>query len=84
MSERAKGTKPTRTPGSLEGIKPGETLDEFEKRVGDDCPELTAEDFARARPISDFPELAAAIARARAERGLDKAPTKKKPRADAN
>lgn len=31
----------------------------------EDNPEWTREDFARARPISDFPELAAAFGKAR-------------------
>nr|WP_295666650.1 BrnA antitoxin family protein [Sphingomonas sp.] len=31
----------------------------------DDNPEWTQEDFARARPISEFPELAAAFGKAR-------------------
>ncbi len=31
----------------------------------DDNPEWTEEDFARARPLSDFPELEAAFKRAR-------------------
>jgi uncharacterized protein (DUF4415 family) len=31
----------------------------------DDNPEWTAEDFARARPIEDFPELMAAFPKAR-------------------
>jgi uncharacterized protein (DUF4415 family) len=40
-----------------------------------DTPELTAADFARARPFSDaFPNLAASI---RKGRGPNKAPTKK-------
>ena len=39
----------------------------------DDNPEWTAEDFARARPISDFPQLAAAFPKAR---GSQRAPTK--------
>jgi uncharacterized protein (DUF4415 family) len=34
----------------------------------DDNPEWTAEDFARARPISDFPELAAAFPKAKGGR----------------
>ncbi len=34
----------------------------------EDNPEWTAEDFARARPISEFPELAAAFAKAKAGR----------------
>lgn len=41
----------------------------------DDNPEWTEADFARAKPISAFPELAAAFAQARAC-GLQKAPTK--------
>jgi len=48
----------------MEGILPGESLDDFEKRVGDDAPEWTEDDFKRARPISDFPELKAALERA--------------------
>jgi uncharacterized protein (DUF4415 family) len=41
-----------------------------EKRVvfDDDNPEWTKEDFARARPISDFPELAAALPKSRGGR----------------
>lgn len=41
-------------------------------------PEWTAEDFARAQPISSWPELAAAMQRARAGRpsGSTKAATK--------
>jgi uncharacterized protein (DUF4415 family) len=33
--------------------------------VDDDNPEWTKEEFARARPISDFPQLAAAFPKAR-------------------
>lgn len=40
--------------------------DEPEVIFDDDNPEWTEEDFARARPISDFPELAAAFVRAKA------------------
>lgn len=36
--------------------------------IDDDNPEWTEEDFARARPISEFPELAAALAKAKAGR----------------
>lgn len=39
----------------------------------EDNPEWTEEDFARAKPISDFPDLAAALAKAR---GRQTAPTK--------
>jgi uncharacterized protein (DUF4415 family) len=64
----------------MDGILPGESLDDFEKRVGDDAPEWTKEDFKRARPISDFPELLEALqrARTRGQRGPQKAPTKER------
>lgn len=35
----------------------------------DDNPEWTEEDFARARPIAEFPDLAAAFAKAKAKGG---------------
>ena len=76
MTASAKSTKPARTPGTLEGIRPGESLDDFEQRVGDDIPELTEEDLGRARPIDDFPKLKAALERARGQRGPQKSPTK--------
>ncbi|HVW91998.1 MAG TPA: BrnA antitoxin family protein [Devosia sp.] len=80
MSANVKDTKRGRIPGTLDGMLPGESLDEFEKRVGDDIPELTDEDMARARPLSDFPELAAALENARVamrgQRGPQKAPVK--------
>lgn len=78
MTANAKATQHDRLPGTLEGIRPGESLDDFEKRVGDDAPELTAEDFARGRPLSDFPELKAALDRARGQRGPQKTPTKER------
>ena len=78
MTANAKNIKRDREPGSLEGIRPGESLDDFEKRVGDDAPEWTEEDFARARPIADFPELKAALDRARGQRGPQKSPTKER------
>ncbi|MGV8856075.1 MAG: BrnA antitoxin family protein [Devosia sp.] len=67
-----------RIPGTLEGKRPGESLDDFEKRVGDDIPEATDEDFKRAKPISEFPELLEALnnARARGERGAQKTEVK--------
>jgi uncharacterized protein (DUF4415 family) len=61
----------------MEGIRPGESLDDFERRVGDDAPEWTEEDFRRARPITDFPELME-ILRARGQRGPQKTPTKER------
>lgn len=42
----------------------------------DDNPEWTEEDFARAKPISEFPELAAAFANAKAKRGRPKGASK--------
>jgi uncharacterized protein (DUF4415 family) len=78
MTASAKSTKHARTPGTLEGILPGESLDDFEKRVGDDIPELTEEDFKRARPIDDFPDLKAALERARGQRGPQKTPVKER------
>jgi uncharacterized protein (DUF4415 family) len=62
----------------MDGVRPGESLDDFEKRVGDDAPEWTEEDFRRARPIDDFPDLKAALERARGQRGPQKAPTKER------
>lgn len=69
MGASAKDTKPARIPGTLDGIRPGETLDDFEKRIGEDIPEATEDDFKRARPISDFPQLQEALENARARRG---------------
>ncbi len=40
--------------------------------------ELTTEDFKRFRPSSDFPELVAAMERARGQRGPQKTPTKER------
>ena len=39
-------------------------------------PEWTAEDFRRARPLSEFPEIVEAILRYRGQRGKQRAPTK--------
>lgn len=79
MSANARDMKRARTPGTLEGLRPGESLDAFEKRVGDDIPEATAEDFARARPMREmFPEIVEAFERARGQRGPQKSPTKER------
>ncbi len=48
--------------------------DESRLIVDDDNPEWTADDFAKARPLAEFPELAAAFAKFR---GPQRAPTKK-------
>ena len=65
MTASARNTRRDRVPGTMEGILPGESLDDFERRVGDDAPEWTEEDFRNARPIADFPELEAALLHAR-------------------
>jgi uncharacterized protein (DUF4415 family) len=54
------------------------TLDEYEIAHGEDAPELTEEMLAKARPISEFPELIAAFERMRGERGPQKAPVKER------
>jgi len=78
MGASARDMKPARIPGTLDGRLPGESLDDFEKRVGDDIPEATDADFARARPVSDFPELLEALnnARSRGQRGAQKSEIK--------
>lgn len=51
---------------TLEDVASGKvSLDEYEAAHGEDIPELTEEDLARARPTSDVPQLAAAFERAR-------------------
>jgi uncharacterized protein (DUF4415 family) len=54
------------------------SLDDYEIAHGEDIPEWTDEDFKRARPLSDFPELAEAMRRARGERGPQLAPAKQR------
>jgi uncharacterized protein (DUF4415 family) len=53
------------------------TLDEYEIAHGEDSPELTEDVLARARPVSDFPELAN-LFRQRGDRGPQKAPVKER------
>lgn len=78
MRANAKPMKQNRLP-TLEDVDNGKvTLDEYEVAHGEDIPEWTAEDFARARPVSDFPELAAMFERARGQRGPQKAPVKER------
>lgn len=79
MTANSKAIRRDRLPGTLEGRRPGESLDDFEKRVGDDIPELTDEDMARARPMREmFPEIVEALERARGQRGRQKSPTKER------
>jgi uncharacterized protein (DUF4415 family) len=55
------------------------SLDDYEVAHGEDIPELTAEDFARARPMKEmFPEIIEAFERMRGERGPQKAPVKER------
>jgi uncharacterized protein (DUF4415 family) len=78
MRANARNTKQTKLP-TLEDVDSGKvTLDEYEIAHGEDIPEWTSEDFARARPISDFPELKAMFERARGQRGPQKTPTKER------
>src|SRR5712671_7685340 len=56
-------------------FKPGQGYTKQDWDNVSDSPELTAEDFAKAKPFAEvFPELAASIRRGR---GPNKAPTKK-------
>jgi uncharacterized protein (DUF4415 family) len=48
----------------------------YSSRPDAENPEWTEEDFRRARPISEFPELVEAMLRYRGQRGKQKAPTK--------
>ena len=54
------------------------SLDDYEIAHGEDIPELTDDFFARARPISEFPELVAMFERARGQRGPQKTLTKER------
>ncbi|WP_185983921.1 BrnA antitoxin family protein [Aureimonas mangrovi] len=55
------------------------TLDDYEASHGEDIPEWTAEDFARARPMREiFPEIVEALEKSRGQRGVQKTPTKER------
>lgn len=78
MPANAKTMKQSKLP-TLEDVESGKvTLDEYEVAHGEDIPEWTAEDFARSRPISDFPELRDMFERTRGQRGPQKSPTKER------
>jgi uncharacterized protein (DUF4415 family) len=78
MPANAGTTKKHKLP-TLEDVDHGEvSLDEYEAAHGEDIPELSAEDIARARPVSDFPELNGMFERARGQRGPQKAQTKER------
>jgi uncharacterized protein (DUF4415 family) len=80
MTVNAKtGLKPSQPLPTMDDLTAGRvTLDEYELAHGEDIPEFTLEDFKRARPLSDFPELAEAMRRARGERGPQIAPVKQR------
>lgn len=79
MPANARNTKQIKLP-TLEDVDSGKvTLDEYEVAHGEDIPEWTAEDFARARPMREmFPEIVEAFERARGQRGPQKSPTKER------
>ena len=79
MPANARNTKQIKLP-TLEDVDSGKvTLDEYEIAHGEDIPEWTAEDFARARPMREmFPEIVEAFERARGQRGPQKLPTKER------
>ncbi len=80
MPANARSTK-SKSPGlpTLDDVAKGKvTLDEYEVAHGEDIPELTEEAAARARPISDFPELRTALEKARGQRGPQKALVKER------
>ena len=55
------------------------SLDDYEIAHGDDIPEWTEEDFARARPMKEmFPDIVEAFERMRGERGPQKSPVKER------
>jgi len=65
---------------TLEDVSAGRiSLDQYEVAHGEDVPELTAEDFAAARPMAEmFPEIVESFARMRGERGPQKSPVKER------
>ena len=80
MSVNAKNTKKPPAPPTLDDLARGEvTLDEYEAAHGEDIPEWTDEDFARARPTREtLPEIVEAFEKMRGQRGPQKAPTKER------
>lgn len=81
MTANAGNTKPTPSDlPTLDDVASGRvTLDDYEIAHGEDIPEWTEEDFARARPMREvFPEIVEAFERARGQRGPQKSPTKER------
>ncbi len=81
MSANAKVTKQqeARLP-TLDDVAKGlVSLDDYEVAHSEDIPELTAEDFARARPTKEmFPDIIKAFERMRGKRGPQKSPVKER------
>lgn len=78
MPANAQPMKQKKLP-KLEDVDSGKvTLGEYEAAHGEDIPEWTREDFARAHPTSDVPELREMFERMRGQRGPQKAPTKER------
>lgn len=81
MSANVKATK-QQEPSlpTLEDVSKGLiSLDDYEVAHGEDIPELTAEDFARTRPMKEmFPDIINAFERMRGMRGPQKSPVKER------
>jgi uncharacterized protein (DUF4415 family) len=80
MSANAKVTKRRAADlPTLDDVAKGQvSLDDYEIAHGEDIPEWTEVDFARARPASEIPELAAFFERMRGARGPQKTPVKER------
>jgi uncharacterized protein (DUF4415 family) len=80
MSANAKNTKKPPALPTLDDLASGKvTLDEYEAAHGENVPEWTDEDFARARPTHEmFPEIVKAFEKMRGQRGPQKRPTKER------
>lgn len=67
MTENRKNMKPPRSP------------EEIEREAYDEIPEITEQDFARARPMREmFPEIVQAFEKMRGQRGPQKTPVKER------
>ncbi len=79
MIANARNMKSQKLP-TLEDVDKGKvSLDEYEAAHGEDIPEWTDKDFARARRMREvFPEIVDAFDRLRGQRGPQKKPTKER------
>ena len=82
MSANARATKPRQKESlpTMDDVAAGKiALDEYEIAHGEDIPEWTDADFARAGPMKEmFPEIVEAFERMRGERGPQKSPVKER------